>query len=75
MPSPQQRDGERAHADQIHLPQPTLLPLFAAIGITIGLVGLILSWPFVAIGAAITLFVAWRWIKAARQEYEELPRA
>ena len=67
-----QRDG---HAEQIHLPGPSLLPLFAAIGITVTLLGLILSWPFVAVGGAITLFTAWRWIKAARQEYEELPRA
>jgi hypothetical protein len=74
MASPRQRNGDRAHAEQIHLPQPSLLPLFAAIGITIGLLGLILSWPFVAVGAAITLFTAWRWIAAARREYEELPR-
>lgn len=65
-----QRDG---HADQIHLPGPSLLPLFMAIGITLTLVGLILSWGFVAVGAAITLFTTWRWIKAAREEYEQLP--
>ena len=64
------RDG---HADQIHLPGPSLLPLFTAIGITVALLGLILSWPFVAAGAAITLFTTWRWIKAAREEYERLP--
>jgi hypothetical protein len=75
MPSPRQRNGDRAHAEQIHLPQPSLLPLFAAVGITLALLGLIFSWPFVAVGAAITLFVIWRWIKAARQDYEELPRA
>jgi hypothetical protein len=65
-----QRNG---HADQIHLPGPTLLPLFAAIGITVGLLGLILSWPFIAAGAAITLLTAWRWIRVAREEYEQLP--
>ena len=65
------RDG---HADQIHLPGPSLLPLFAAIGITAMLLGLILSWPFVAAGGALTLLVAWRWIKTVREEYEQLPR-
>ena len=65
-----QRDG---HADQIHLPGPSLLPLFMAIGITLALLGLILSWGFVVAGALITLFVTWRWIKAAREEYEQLP--
>ena len=62
------------HAEQIHLPAPSLLPLFAAIGITITLLGLILSWGFVIAGAAITLFTTWRWIKVARAEYERLPR-
>lgn len=66
-----QRDG---HAEQIHLPGPSLLPLVTAIGITVALLGLILSWPFVAVGGAITLFATWRWIKAVREEYEQLPR-
>jgi hypothetical protein len=69
-----QRNGDRTHADQIHLPGNSALPLFAAIGITVALLGLILWWPFVAAGSALLLFTAWRWIKAARQEYEELPR-
>ena len=72
MPYKPRTNGDRA--EQIHLPAPSLLPMFAAIGITITLVGLILSWPFVAAGGAITLFVAWRWIKVAREDYEHLPR-
>ena len=43
-------------AEQIHLPGPSLLPLFAAIGITLALLGLILVLGFVAAGGAITLF-------------------
>jgi hypothetical protein len=62
------------YAEQIHLPAPSLLPLFAALGITVTLVGLILSWPFVAAGGAITLITAWRWLKVSRAEYERLPR-
>ena len=62
------------HTEQIHLPGNTLLPLYTAVGITVALLGLILSWPFVAVGGAITLFTAWRWIKAVREEYEQLPR-
>ena len=61
-------------SDQIHLPGPSLLPLFTAIGIMVTLLGLIFSWPFIAVGGAVTLFTIWRWIKAAREEYEELPR-
>jgi hypothetical protein len=68
------RPRKNGHAEQIHLPGPTLLPLFAAIGITITLLGLILSWGFVIAGGVITLITAWRWIKAARDEYAQLPR-
>ena len=62
------------YTEQIHLPAPSLLPLFMAIGITVALVGLILSWGFVIAGGAIVLFTAWRWITSAREEYERLPR-
>jgi hypothetical protein len=67
-------NGDRTRADQIHLPGPSLLPLFAAIGLTTLLLGLILSWPFIVAGGAITLLVTWRWIKTARDEYQQLPR-
>jgi hypothetical protein len=66
------RNGD--YAEQIHLPGSSLLPLFAAIGITIMLLGLILSWGFVIAGGLITLLTTWRWIKSAREEYERLPR-
>ena len=62
------------HTEQIHLPAPSLLPLFMAIGLTVALVGLILSWGFVIAGGAIVLFTTWRWIASAREEYERLPR-
>jgi hypothetical protein len=68
----QRKNGD--HTEQIHLPAPTLLPMFMAIGLTVMLVGLILSWGFVIAGALITLLTTWRWIKAAREEYEQLPR-
>ena len=44
------KNGDRA--EQIHLPGPSLLPLFTAIGLTIALLGLILSWGFVIAGGA-----------------------
>jgi hypothetical protein len=64
-------DGAR---EQIHLPGNTLLPLYTAIGITLALLGLILSWPFVAVGGAITALSVAFWIRAARQGFEQLPR-
>jgi hypothetical protein len=68
------RNGDRSGAEQIHLPSNSTLPMWTAVGLTVALLGLILSWPFVAAGGAITLLAIWRWIKKAREEYEALPR-
>jgi hypothetical protein len=69
--NPHRGNGAR---EQIHLPGNTLLPLFTAAGVALGLMGLILSWPFVAVGGAITALSVYLWIKAASADYERLPR-
>jgi hypothetical protein len=68
---PQRGNGVR---EQIHLPGNTLVPLYTALGITLALLGLILSWPFVAVGGAITALSIYFWLKAAVRDYERLPR-
>jgi hypothetical protein len=68
------RNGGNGAREQIHLPGNTLLPLYTALGITIALLGLILSWPFVAVGGAITAVSIYLWIKDAAEDYERLPR-
>ncbi|MGH2369918.1 MAG: hypothetical protein ACRDI2_17190 [Chloroflexota bacterium] len=69
--APHRGNGAR---EQIHLPGNTLLPLYTALGITLALLGLILGWPFVAVGGAITALSVFLWIKAAARDYEQLPR-
>jgi hypothetical protein len=69
--SPQHGNGAR---EQIHLPGNTLLPLYTAAGITLTLLGLILAWPFVAVGGAITALSVAFWIRDATRDYERLPR-
>jgi hypothetical protein len=64
-------DGKR---EQIHLPGPSVLPFAAAVGITVALMGLILSWWFVAVGVAVAVLVALRWAQNTRLEIEDLPR-
>lgn len=64
-------DGKR---EQIHLPGPSLLPFAAAVGLTIGLVGLILSWWIVGLGAAIFGLTVVRWVQTVRLEIDSLPR-
>ena len=62
------------HTEQIHLPARACCRCSWRSGSPWRCVGLILSWGFVIAGAAIVLFTTWRWIKAARDEYEQLPR-
>ena len=59
--------------EEIHLPGPSLLPLFAAVGITLGLLGLIVAWWLVAFGIALTLITAVVWIRTVRAEIDRLP--
>ena len=62
-----------AEAEEIHLPAPSLVPMFTAAGITVALVGLILSWWFVVAGGVIALIAIGRWIRDVRAEIASLP--
>jgi hypothetical protein len=60
-------------SEEVHLPEPSYLPVFTAFGLTIALVGLILSWVICGIGVAILLVALFKWIREARQEFDDLP--
>jgi menaquinol-cytochrome c reductase iron-sulfur subunit len=49
--------------DKPHLPSPTLWPVGFAIGVACVLVGLIVSWPAVAVGGAIALLFGFLWVR------------
>jgi menaquinol-cytochrome c reductase iron-sulfur subunit len=49
--------------DKPHLPPPSLWPIGFAIGIGCILVGLIVSWPAVAVGAGLTLLFGFLWVR------------
>ena len=69
-----QTDGELPPpSEEVHLPEPSYLPVFVAFGITLMLVGLLLSWVIFGIGAAILLVALFKWIRSARQELSDLP--
>jgi hypothetical protein len=59
--------------EEVHLPDPSYLPVLLATGITIILVGVVLSWIIAAVGGLISIIVLVRWIRFARQELRELP--
>jgi hypothetical protein len=59
--------------EAVHLPGPSYLPVITAFGVTIIVVGVVISWVLVGIGAVIALVAIVRWIREAREEIAELP--
>lgn len=59
--------------ETIHLPGPSYLPAATALGLTIAVVGVVLSWVIVGIGLAIAVVAIVRWIRETRQDISELP--
>jgi len=55
--------------DQHHLPGPSLWPIGFAIGVACILVGLIISWPVVAVGAVIAVVSAALWVRDSARGY------
>jgi Rieske Fe-S protein len=58
--------------DEPHVPGPSLWPIGFAIGVVGVLVGLIVSWPAVAVGAAIAVFCGFMWIRDAAGGYRDV---
>jgi hypothetical protein len=59
--------------EEVHLPDPSYLPVLLALGVTITLVGVVLTWVMAGIGLLLTVVVVARWIGSARREMRELP--
>jgi hypothetical protein len=59
--------------EMVHLPGPSYLPVATAFGVTIAIVGVVLSWVIVGIGVVIALIAIVRWISETREEISELP--
>jgi hypothetical protein len=59
--------------EAVHLPEPSYLPVIVGLGVSIAVVGIVITWPLVVIGVLITLVAVVRWIRETRQEMGELP--
>ena len=60
-------DGDAPPAgEQLHIPKPSLQPVLVTVGVTLGLV-------FVVIGLLIAIPSIVSWIRSARDELAELP--
>jgi Rieske Fe-S protein len=64
---------EPQRGDEHHLPPPSLWPVGFAVGIVCVLVGVIVSWAAVAVGAVITVIFAFLWIRDATSAYRTVP--
>jgi hypothetical protein len=59
--------------EQIHLPNPSLLPLLNAVGLAIGIIGIPISLILVIPGLTLFVVTAAIWIRSARRDMDELP--
>ena len=59
--------------EQIHLPEPSLLPILNAVGLSIAIIGIPISLVVVIPGLVLFLVTAAIWIRDARRETDELP--
>ncbi len=69
------QDDEQAPpvGEEIHLPGPSLIPLFSAIGITLIVVGTTLTWLMSALGLIIVVLTTVRWIRDTRRDIDAQP--
>jgi hypothetical protein len=59
--------------EPVHLPGPSYLPVLTAAGITLALVGVVISWVLTGLGAVIAVIAIVRWIQETREDISELP--
>ena len=66
-------NGVPPAGEQVHLPGASYLPAWTALGVTIALVGVIMNWVIVGIGAAIAAYAVIKWIGETREDIARLP--
>ena len=59
--------------EEIHLPGPSLLPFFNAVGITVAIIGITTSLFVLIAGLLLFLYTTIRWIADTRRDIAHLP--
>jgi len=59
--------------EEIHLPGPTALPITAAAGLTLVVIGTTIDWIWSVVGAVILIMVVVRWVRDTRRDVSALP--
>jgi hypothetical protein len=60
--------------EPVHLPGPSLLPVVVAAGITLAIVGVVISPPLAALGFLMAVAAIVRWVREVRADMAELPQ-
>ena len=59
--------------EQVHMPEPSYLPVVVALGITLMLVGVVLTWIITIIGAVPFAIGVVLWVRDTRTDIAALP--
>ena len=59
--------------EEVHMPEPSLIPIVNAAALALTIVSITLSWYVVALGGVVFLATAIRWIADVRRDIEQLP--
>jgi hypothetical protein len=59
--------------EEIHLPEPTVLPLLTGIGITLTLIGFTTFIELTFAGGVLTIGCAISWVRRTRADVDDLP--
>ena len=59
--------------EAVHLPGPSYLPVIVALGVTLAVVGVVVSLFLTAAGLLITAIAVVRWVRETREDISELP--
>ena len=74
MADEQTADGDvPPRGEEIHLPDPSYLPVVVAAGTTFVLVGVVIHFAIAGAGLLITVVGIVRWVRQTREEIAELP--
>ena len=62
-----------AVGEELHLPDPSLVPILSAAGVALALVGLTITYYLTAFGVVVFVVTLVRWIRDVTHDISELP--
>jgi hypothetical protein len=68
-----EQSGVPPAGEEIHMPQPSVIPIINAAALSIAIVGVTLSWVLSVAGVIVFLATAASWIAHTRRDIAELP--